>query len=93
MTCHFIDNNIWSPSGSIIGLTLFVLFLNDIVHGLDTKTKFFNILMYADDTKIWRQMNDSDDHKTLQQDIDYLHNWALRNKMKFHPSKCKVLMI
>ena len=78
------------PQGSIIGPTLFVLFLNDIVHGLDTKT---NILMYADDTKIWRQMNDSVDHITLQHDIDYLHNWALRNKMKFHPSKCKVLMV
>ena len=35
-------------------------------NGLDTKT---NILMYADDTKIWRQMNDYDDHITLQHDL------------------------
>ena len=26
-------------------------------------------------------------------DIDYLVDWALRNKMKFHPSKSKVLSI
>ena len=36
------------PQGSILGPTLFVLFINDIVSGLDPET---NILMYADDTK------------------------------------------
>ena len=41
------------PQGSILGPTLFVLFMNDIVAGLNPGT---NIMMYADDTKIWRQM-------------------------------------
>ena len=75
------------PQGSILGPTLFVLFLNDITLGIDKDT---NIVMYADDTKIWRQM---DDHLHLQRDIDYLFDWALKNKMKFHASKCKVLMV
>ena len=78
------------PQGSILGPTIFVLFLNDIVSGIHDGT---NILMYADDTKIWRQMDSYDDHITLQLDIDYLHDWSLNNKMKFHPSKCKVLMV
>ena len=78
------------PQGSILGPTLFVLFLNDIVCGLSEGT---NILMYADDTKIWRQIDSEDDHLTLQLDINYLHDWSIRNKMKFHPSKCKVLMV
>ena len=78
------------PQGSILGPTLFVLFLNDIVQGLNDGT---NITMYADDTKIWRQMINIDDHLTLQEDINYLLDWSLRNKMKFHPSKCKVLMV
>ena len=78
------------PQGSILGPTLFVLFLNDIVEGLDPST---NIIMYADDTKIWRRMEDPDDHLVLQKDIDYLFDWALKNKMRFHPSKCKVLMV
>ena len=78
------------PQGSILGPTLFVLFLNDIVGGLSEGT---NILMYADDTKIWRQIESEDDHLTLQLDINYLHDWSVRNKMKFHPSKCKVLMV
>ena len=78
------------PQGSILGPTLFVLFLNDITSGLDSKT---NITMYADDTKIWRQMAGYNDHLQLQKDIDFLLDWSIRNKMKFHPSKCKVLMI
>ena len=78
------------PQGSILGPTLFVLFLNDIVSEIDHDT---NILMYADDTKIWRQMKPLQDHLALQKNIDCLFDWAVRNKMKFHPTKCKVLMV
>ena len=78
------------PQGSILGPTLFVLFMNDIACGLQEGT---NILMYADDTKIWRHVQCEEDHLTLQLDINYLHDWSVRNKMKFHPSKCKVLMV
>ena len=49
--------------------------------------------MYADDTKIWRSINEECDHVILQRDIDYLLDWAVQNKMKFHPAKCKVLMV
>ena len=38
-------------------------------------------------------MNSLSDHLQLQRDIDYLFDWALKNKMKFHPSNCKVLMV
>ena len=72
------------PQGSILGPTLFVLFLNDITLRIDKDT---NIVMYADDTK----MDSLSDHLHLQRDIDYLFDWALKNKMKLHPSKCKVL--
>ena len=33
------------------------------------------------------------DHIILQKDIDTLHDWATRNNMKFHPSKCCVLPV
>jgi len=29
----------------------------------------------------------------LQEDINYLHNWSIKNKMKFHPQKCKVVSV
>ena len=33
------------------------------------------------------------EHLILQKDIDALLAWALRNKIKFHPDKCKVVKI
>ena len=62
----------------MLNVTLFVLFLIDIGRGLHVGT---NITMYADDTKIWRQMINCGDHLTVQADINYLLDWA------FHPSK------
>ena len=76
------------PQGSIIGPLLFVLFINDISEGINEGT---NILIYADDTKIWREIHVNNDHILLQKDIDYLADWALQNNIKFHISKCKVL--
>ncbi len=78
------------PQGSILGPLLFVLFINDIPHGLSDGT---NLVLYADDTKIWREINTLTDYNILQSDINYLNDWAVRNKMKFHLDKCKVISI
>ena len=78
------------PQGSILGPILFVLFINDISDGISQETQ---LSMYADDTKIWRPILSESDIDRLQKDIEYLHDWALRNKMKFHPDKCKVLSV
>ena len=51
------------------------------------------INLYADDTKIWREIHSESDHVTLQNDINYLLNWSIQNKMTFHPDKCKALMV
>ena len=78
------------PQGSILGPLLFLLFINDISEGLDPKT---NISLYADDTKLWREMSSERDCTILQSDIDKLNNWCRTNNMKFHPDKCKVVSI
>ena len=78
------------PQGSIVGPTLFILFLNDITEGLSPGTE---ITMYADDTKLWRKIYKKDDHWILQRDINHLLAWAINNKMVFHPSKSSVLSI
>ncbi|MCP4459038.1 MAG: hypothetical protein GY816_13600, partial [Cytophagales bacterium] len=55
------------PQGSILGPSLFVLFINDISSGLSLGT---NNMLYADDTKIWREMINEDDFNTMQKDTD-----------------------
>ena len=49
--------------------------------------------MYADDTKIWREIHGYEDHFILQNDINSLLDWAVRNCMNFHSSKCKAFGI
>jgi len=78
------------PQGSILGPLLFVLFINDMV---DCMTEGTSILLYADDTKIWRQISTWNDHLILQHDVDSLYKWSIKNKMFFHPHKCKVLSV
>ena len=78
------------PQGSILGPLLFVLFINDMQNCIGPLT---SIALYADDTKIWRTINNYSDHIVLQRDIIKLHKWSIANKMTFHPNKCKVLSV
>ena len=78
------------PQGSILGPLLFVLFINDIYENIN---KDSNIALFADDTKIWRDINTESDCETLQNDINTLSIWSRNNKMSLHPDKCKALSI
>ena len=60
------------PQGSILGPLLFVLFIDDMTEVVSNDT---HIALYADDTKIWRQIRTWEDHITLQLDIDALNTW------------------
>ena len=83
------------PQGSILGPLLFVLFINDIYENIN---KDSNIALFADDTKIWRDINSELDCENLRykyviNDINTLSIWSRNNKMSFHPDKCKALSI
>ena len=78
------------PQGSILGPLLFVLFINSMQDCISPGTK---IALYADDTKIWRYIHSPIDHQILQNDIDALYDWSIKNKTRFNTKKCIVLTI
>ena len=80
----------WVLQGSILGPLLFVMFINDVFCCVSPNT---NIALYADDTKIWRKILKFEDHFALRNDINNLSHWSLKNKMVFHPKKCKALAL
>ena len=76
------------PQGTTLGPTLFLLNVNDISNVV---TSF--IKMFADDTKIYREINNAEDTLALQSGLDFLENWTRSWKVKFNPQKCEVMRI
>ena len=74
------------PQGSVLGPTLFVLFINDLPDIIASTAKIF-----ADDTKLFRTITSDQDFNTLQEDLNKLSEWARKWNMQFNYDKCKVL--
>ena len=52
-----------------------------------------NIFLYADDTKILKQITSKEDALDLQSDIDSLEQWSNKWLLSFHPDKCHMLTL
>ena len=78
------------PQGSVLGPLLFVLFINDLPEAAKHGSEVY---MYADDTKVYREIKENDDCDRLQQDLDGLLGWTDKWMLDFHPDKCKYMRI
>ena len=76
------------PQGSVLGPSLFLLFINDIVDTPNSQLRLF-----ADDKVLYRAIKSPTDHQVLQEDLLNLTDWASRWQMKFNISKCHLLRI
>ena len=75
------------PQGSHIGPLLFILFINDIV---DFAPKC-NILMFADDLKIFSKVSDLNQVRSLQLAVSALGNWSELNRLPLNLEKCFII--
>ena len=76
------------PQGSVLGPLLFVVYINDLLEGIQSEG-----LLFADDTKIFNQIKSREDALNLQNDINLLERWSRTWLLKFHPQKCHVLTL
>ena len=76
------------PQGSVLGPLLFLIYINDLPDGITS-----TIYMYADDTKLYREIKSPDDHQILQNDLSKLCTWSKKWLLKFYPKKCSCLTI
>ena len=76
------------PQGTVLGPMLFLLYINDIHEGVHSKMRLF-----ADDSIVHREILTPQDHISLNNDVDTLHQWATMWQMDFNVTKCVVLSI
>ena len=77
-----MERTLTGLQGTILALLL--LYVNDIQNVATSTAKLF-----ADDTKISRELNHANDTSALKSDLDSLKNWARSLHVKFNPRKYK----
>ena len=59
------------PQGSVFGPILFLVFVADITEVVES-----DMILFADDTKLYRKIESEEDSHILQRDIDNLYLWS-----------------
>jgi len=72
------------PQGSILGPSLFLMFVNDIPDCFQSS----NCLLYADDLKVFKKITTISDCIDLQSDLIAFCDWCSKWKMTINLDKC-----
>jgi hypothetical protein len=76
------------PQGSVLGPSLFLLYINDIVESVNHS----HIRLFADDTLLYKSIKNQNDSNLFQRDLDSLSQWSVQNSMRFNASKSNIIV-
>ena len=71
------------PQGTVLGPVLFLILMSDI----DKDISESKVVSFADDTRIYHQIDSDDSTNQLQIDLNKMYNWSVTNNMLFNASK------
>ena len=77
------------PQGSVLGPTLFLIFINDIDTAVEATSHV--LLKFADDTKVGQVVESEEQRQELQGTINRLVEWSEEWQMLFNSEKCHIL--
>nr|VZI33478.1 unnamed protein product [Spirometra erinaceieuropaei] len=72
--------------GSVLGPSLFILYVNDSLQELDCGK-----IMFADDVKLWKVINGPNDQRSIQDNVHRLQARSQKWLLDFNVEECAVL--